>query len=284
MKIAVLSDIHGNFRALQKVVDNVEEWDADLVFVAGDTINRGPRSKDCLQLVRQKHTSDGWRVIRGNHEDYVLNFEKPDTPTSGPMFEVLQHVYWNHRHLTPSEIASVKALPYQIEENIGEGQILRAVHASMQGIRKGIYPDTSPEELAAKIAPAPQILAVGHTHQPLLRTLAGTLVVNAGSVGMPFDGDIRPSYAQIYWQNGAWQAKIIRLDYDHAAAVKDFYESGFVAEGGAMVKVILWELNSARPHLSRWNRLYWEAVQQGEVSVEKAVEEYLGRLREGSLV
>ena len=275
MKIAVLADIHGNFQALQKVAGHVEKWGPDLVFVVGDTINRGPYSKACWQFVRQKRRSDDWRIIRGNHEDYVLDFEEPDAPTDIPKFNILQHVYWNYQQFAPDEIESIKALPYQIEQTVCNKQIIRAVHASMQGIRKGIYPSTSKEDLADKIAPAPHILAVGHTHYPLLRTLDGTLVVNAGSVGLPFDGDTRPSYAQICWQSDHWEAEIIRLHYDHAAAIKDFYQSGYIAGGGHMVRVVLHELITARPQLSHWNRLYAEAVMQGEFSVEEAVERYL---------
>ena len=49
MKIAVLSDIHGNFVALQAVFEHIEAWRPDHTIVAGDIVNRGPRSKDCLE-------------------------------------------------------------------------------------------------------------------------------------------------------------------------------------------------------------------------------------------
>ena len=54
MKIAALADIHGNYQALIAVIDHVERWKPDLVFVLGDIINRGPCSSDCLQLIQQK--------------------------------------------------------------------------------------------------------------------------------------------------------------------------------------------------------------------------------------
>ena len=53
----------------------------------------------------------------------------------------------------------------------------------------------------------------------------GRLVVNAGAVGLPFDGDTRASYAQLTWQCGAWHADVIRLDYDRRQAGRDFYET-----------------------------------------------------------
>lgn len=278
MKIAVLADIHGNIQALQKVWEHVDRWGPDTVFVVGDTINRGPRSKACLQFVLQKRCVEGWRVIRGNHEDYVLQFDEPDAPAHGPRFEMMRCTHWNYQQLTPDEIASIRTFPYQIEQSVLGGQVIRAVHGSMLGTRKGIYPDTSQESLAAKIAPAPQILMVGHTHKPLLRSLDGALIVNAGSVGLPFDGDTRPSYAQIVWRNDHWEAEIIRVDYDHEAAIRDFYTSGFLTEGGGMAKVILTELKLARSLISPWLKRYRDAVMEGEISVEEGVREFLGEM------
>lgn len=275
MKIAALTDIHGNIQALKTVAAHIAKWEPDLVFVVGDTINRGPRSKACLQYVLQKQNTEGWKVIRGNHEDYVLDFEKPETLTSGRRFEMLQCTHWNYHQLTPHEIANIKTLPYQIEQTVLNGQTIRTVHGSMLGIREGIYPDTPQEELRDMVSPAPQILIVGHTHKALVRTWGETLVVNAGSVGLPFDGDTRPSYAQIRWESTRWEADIVRVNYDQAAAIRDFHTSGFLAEGGGMSKIILRELELARSLISPWLKRYKDAVIEGEIDVETGVREFL---------
>ena len=60
MKIAVLTDIHGNFPALEAVTEQVERWQPDVVFVAGDIVNRGPRSHDCLRFLQQKKQTEAW--------------------------------------------------------------------------------------------------------------------------------------------------------------------------------------------------------------------------------
>ena len=84
MKLAVLADIHGNFPALQAVTAHLEQWQPDRVVVAGDIVNRGPRSLDCLRFVQHKQDTQGWITVRGNHEDYVVSQAQPDTPRSGP--------------------------------------------------------------------------------------------------------------------------------------------------------------------------------------------------------
>lgn len=84
MKLAILSDIHGNYPALLNAIEHVEAWRPDVVVVAGDTVNRGPRSADCLNLVLAKVRAVGWLMVIGNHEEYVIAQSKPDCPTSGP--------------------------------------------------------------------------------------------------------------------------------------------------------------------------------------------------------
>lgn len=275
MKIAALADIHGNLRALNIVLEDLQAWNPDLVYVLGDTINRGPKSPDCLQVIQTRASQAGWQVIKGNHEEYVLNFTQPDTPLSGPEYEILQIVHWTYTRLTENQISYNQALPLEINQKPDGEQSLRAVHASMQGIRAGIYPSMNPEQIREMIQPAPDLILVGHTHQPLVKKVDQTLVVNAGSVGMPFDGDHRTGYARIKIQQGKIQAEIIRLQYDLEAAINDFFESGFMDQGGPMSRVVLTELKLARPQLSHWNQAYYQAVIQEEISLQNAVNNFL---------
>ena len=83
MKIAALSDIHGNLPALEIVTTNIEQWQPDFVIVGGDIINRGPLSRDCLEWTLAREGRDGWQLVRGNHEDYVLEFAGVGKPVTG---------------------------------------------------------------------------------------------------------------------------------------------------------------------------------------------------------
>jgi diadenosine tetraphosphatase ApaH/serine/threonine PP2A family protein phosphatase len=145
------------------------------------------------------------------------------------------------------------------------------------GTRKGVFVGTSDEELRQKIAPPPRVFVVGHTHQPLIRQLDKTLVVNAGSVGLPFDGDPRAGYAQLTWhsETGAWQAEIVRLAYDRERADRDFDETGFITQGGPFAVIIRDELRRSTSHLYEWTRRYESAVMSGELTLEESVQRYL---------
>ncbi len=303
MKIAVLSDIHANYIALQAVYEHLQDWGPDRVIVAGDVVNRGPRPWECLQFVLEKQQTDGWVVLRGNHEDYVISQADPRAPTSGPAFEVHRPSYWTFARLG-YDVTSLQAMPYQISLPGPDGREVRFVHASMRGNRDGVYPETPDRELQGKITPSaaetrdyqtvagrcepetfaqpvafadPAVFAVGHTHRPLVRHLNGTLVVNAGSAGLPFDRDTRPSYAQLTWEDGRWEARIVRVEYDLRLAEEDFYRSGYVDEAGPLIQLVLIELRQARSQLFSWSALYQAQALAGQITMEESVRRFLNK-------
>ena len=275
MKIAALGDIHGNYQALIAVLDHIERWKPDLVLVLGDIINRGPRSRDCLQLVREKGLDPTWHSIRGNHEGYVLEFEDPSLPRSGIEFDLREVIYYTYESLSLEEIQAVADLPFHLSLEVEDDQLIRAWHASTAGERIGIYPDTPENEFPKLVDPQADLFLVGHTHQPFIRKWAQTTIVNVGSVGLPFDGDTRASYAKLEHHGQGWQSEIIRVDYDRKSAEDDFYSSGFIPAGGAMADLILAEVRLGWPQLSKWFKRYENAVRAGEISLENAVAEFL---------
>jgi predicted phosphodiesterase len=257
------------------------------VIVAGDLVNRGPRPLECLRFVLDQQRRAGWLMTIGNHEEYVLHQAQPEAPRSGPFFDVHQASYWTYCHLRP-HMAELQALPFELQLTAPDGKLIRITHASLCGTRDGIYPTTTDSELETKIGheacsesasihvhSRPNLFLVGHTHIPLIRRLNGTLVVNAGSAGLPFDGDPRPSYARLTWQRGAWQAEIARVDYDLAAAEGDIYASGYFAEAGALIPLVALELKLARAQLGGWADRYQKPALAGEISVAESVQRFL---------
>lgn len=275
MKIAVLSDIHGNLPALQTAVADIDAWNPDKVVVNGDIVNRGPLSLDCLRLIRQRHETDGWHLVRGNHEDYLLECAQPDSPQSGPKYELMQFAHWAYNQLN-GDVAALAAMPEQFQWVAPDGSEFRVVHASMKSRRWGIYYKQPIEEQRELIAPPPAVFVTGHTHLPHIHTVDETLVVNAGSVGASFDLDHRLSYGRFTWdETNGWQAEIIRLEYDQAQVEKDYVESGFLAEAGALAQLMLVELRKARGLIYRWAHKYEKAVLAGEIDIESSVRELM---------
>jgi len=277
MRIALLSDVHANLRALTTVAEDITRWRPDHVLVLGDVVNRGPRPRECLEFVLQRAHDDGWLCVIGNHEEYVLReYRQPDK--TGPLRAMFRASQWTGECIGGAGVAAIEQWPFTAALRFDEGGEVRVTHASMLHTRDGIFPDTSHDELRSKIGtPLPAAFCVGHTHIPLQRVLnpEKSLVVNTGSVGMPFDGDSRASYAQLEWRRSGWHARIVRLEYDRAQAERDFAESGFLEDGGPHALVMQWELRLARGLLFEWVRDYEAAVTNEELSMERAVKLFL---------
>jgi predicted phosphodiesterase len=285
MKIAVLADIHANYIALKACIDHVSRWNPDRVIVAGDIVNRGPRPAECLQLVQDKMNSEGWLVLRGNHEDYVIIHASPDAPRQGPALDVHRASYWTYKQLG-EDVTTLRAMPLQYILSGPDQRSIQFAHGSLLGTRDGIYPETSDFSLRKKIGldhhPSGRdslaLFAVGHTHRPVIRWLNGVLVVNAGSVGLPFDHNTQLAYAQLTWREGNWRAEIIRIAYDIDQAERDFYETGYLNDAGQLAQLVKIELTTASSHLYNWAVEYQELALQGKISVEESVQKYISRL------
>jgi len=274
MKLAVLADVHANFAALEAVAAQLEKWRPDWVIVAGDLVNRGPRPLECLRFVQDKMRTAGWLSVLGNHEEYVMSHAHPEAPRSGMQFDLRSTSYWTYQQLN-GDVSALAAMPLQQSCLAPDGSEFRVVHASMSGTRAGVYTYTSDDVLRRLIDPPPALLCVGHTHKPLIRRVDRTLVVNVGAVGLPFDGDQRASYGQLTWRANAWQAEIIRLEYDRKRADRDFDLTGFMDQSGAFAPLIRKELHLAQSQLYEWGQQYEAPVLAGELTLTESVRRFL---------
>jgi predicted phosphodiesterase len=275
MKIAVLSDIHGNLPALQTITADIEAWQPDMVVVNGDIINRGANSPACWQFVREKQTTAVWQLLRGNHEEYVLSSTDPTRPQTGPHAELRQFSDWTYQQIRDQAL-HLAALPDRWAWHAPDGSVFMVMHASVLGNRLGVYPDTTDEELRGRIFPAPAVFVTGHTHRALQRQIDKTLVINIGSAGLPFDGDWHVSYGRFTWQpRHGWHAEIRRLPYDRAQAERDLFTSGFMAEAGPMADLVLVELRIARGLIHHWVNQYQADFIAGNISLRASVDAFL---------
>lgn len=274
MKLAIISDIHGNLPALEATLEHVDRWQPDVTVMNGDAVNRGPRSRQCWELLSGRFQKDGWLAARGNHEDYVAEWIDAKTKPGTPLFEIFRSSFWTFQQLD-GRVSELDTLPQQVEVEGPDGSVVRVTHGTMLGNADGVYAQTPDDELRKKIAPAPAVFCTGHTHRPLVRELNGTLIVNSGSAGTAFDGDPRISYAQLMWHGGRWRAEIVRVPYDRARARRDFELTGYCEGGGPLVEIFFQEWLQARPMANRWIAEYEDAVLAGDISLQQAVSDFL---------
>lgn len=274
MRIAILADIHANLAALDAACAHLDRARPDVVLVAGDIINRGPQPRACLQRIMEREAKDGWRVIRGNHEDYVLGELHPEPGRPRWLLEVCRHSSWTLRKVEDL-LPHVKAWPDELGVEGPDGRTVTLMHASIKGNRVGVYPSMNDATLASMVRANSAAFCVGHTHIPMIRSLGETLLVNAGAVGMPFDHDSRASLAHLEWMRGGWHADIVRLDYDRSLTERAYFDEGYVDGGGLMIPLILDELRHARPRLGEWHRTFERLVAEDHMTLEASIEQML---------
>ncbi len=282
MRVVIFSDVQANLPAMQEAVERILKWGPDLVVMAGDLVNRGPKSLECLELFDQLRRTRGWLPVQGNHETYILKCaaEAPATPLEA---ELRRFADWTYAQLRP-RIAALTGWPDHLcfhaasAEPAAAQSWVHVTHGTMAGNRDGIGPAVPDAALRGKLPPDIALFVTAHTHRPLERVLDGVPILNVGSVGSPFDGDVRGSFAQLEWRGGHWQREIVRFTYDRARADRDFLASGFIAEGGALAPILYEEWRQARPLMPRWRRDFEAAVLAGERAPGPAVAEFLSQV------
>jgi putative phosphoesterase len=275
MKIAVLSDVHGNVPALEAVLEDIEGWAPDEVIVNGDLVSRGPCSLECLKLL-ERWFPDA-RLIKGNHESFVLACADQPRDPEDSGYDMWRIAQWTTDQLGEA-VEGLRAWPEHIDLIDLEGGSFHVTHGSRLGNRDGIHAAISDAELASKLGDPRDLFIASHTHRPFMRRFAGKLVVNVGSVGQPFDGDRRAAYGRFWLARSRWRAEIARIAFDRERAERDLRDSGLLETGGPLVRVIELELRDARMLLGTWMTRYGAALDAGAVTVADAVEEFLDRL------
>ena len=210
--IAVISDIHGNLSALQAVLQDLDRLGPSQVIVAGDLALGGPRPAECVELVRRR----GYPAIRGNTDEWLS--AAPDAITDA--------ISWASAQLSDADRRYLAGLPFlwRLPHEAGD---LVVVHATPWSVSDVVPPD-APEPLFRRVFAETEAAAVayGHIHIAYVRELGDKLLVNPGSVGLPFDGDQRASYATLGVEGERWRAMLHRVPYDVAAAVGALRSSG----------------------------------------------------------
>jgi putative phosphoesterase len=227
MRLLVVSDIHGNWPALQAIHE-----EADAVLCLGDIVSYGPFPRECVAWVRERARY----VVRGNH-DSALAFDS-DPQAAAFKRHLAAATLAIHRHLLPSDdIAWLHELPMELSFRLDDYRI-HAVHATPKDPLFGyqLTPELDDETLKKEVEEVrADLVLVGHTHLPMSRGAWTKVVVNPGSVGQPLDGDPRAGYAIL--QDG--MAEIRRVEYDVAATVAGIRGMGLADEAATALIDIL---------------------------------------------
>jgi putative phosphoesterase len=207
MRIAVLSDIHGNLLALDACLADLEsQGGADAIVVAGDLCLGGPKPKKVLQRLEEI----GAACVRGNTDRYLS--EDSSTEKRSPVESA--QMAWTRDEIGERWAAWLKDLPFALRIGEDDNQLL-IVHANPASDDEHLWPDADEAVLRRLIGKEKATtIAFGHLHLPYVRVWRGKLLVDVASAGLPKDGDPRAAYAILTERDGGWQVKHRRAAFD----------------------------------------------------------------------
>lgn len=249
-RLAILADVHGNLPALEAVQADLARLAPDAVIVAGDVINRGPQSAECLQAVR----ATGWTVLFGNHEDYILKLADGSLPAPDDDEDWWLPARRVADELSAEELAYLAALPRQHVVALPGLPAIRVLHGSLRALNDGIGFWMTDADLRDAIGAAPETIVVGaHTHRPYSRYIDGHWALNCGAAGFPFNGDPAAQYLVLESENGAWAADFRAMPYDRTPVFAAWERTGILRRS-VIARVFRLEIETASPHLNRYDR------------------------------
>jgi len=181
MRIAFISDIHGNFTALQAVLADIQQQSIDQIVCLGDVVTLGPQPLEVLNALRELKCP----YIKGNHDAATLD------PESAIRHEIASHLipdlYWCKNQLSADDLQFIDSFKPMHKVNLPNGDHILAFHGSPLSFTD-IIQATTPNELLDTYFHGQKagIFIGGHSHIQMVRRHDDKLVLNAGSVGNAF--------------------------------------------------------------------------------------------------
>jgi len=230
-RIAVISDIHGNIAALEKVVQDIKRRGVDQVVNLGDHVSGPLWAKETIQFLMEQ----SWVQIRGNHDRQLVS-QAPETHGASDKFAFQQ--------LNENELDWLRKLPPQAEL-LGEILFVHGTPKSdstylLETIVHGSNRIATRNEIKERIGDSqPKLILCGHTHIPRVVAISEqTTIINPGSVGLQAYDDTSPEYHVM--QTGSpharyvilekvdinWVVNLLHVEYDHNSAAAHAQKNG----------------------------------------------------------
>lgn len=243
MRLAFISDIHGNLPALDAVLADIAARRVDATYHLGDLVGYGPWPNEVIERIR----AEGVAGIAGNYDTTVaLGHDTCGCQHDDPRHKALSAASyrWTAAQVTPSNRRFLASLPFRLDlrplggHAAGPAVILIHGAATLNTVYwREDRTDRFCRKMIARLgARDGDAILFGHTHKPWTRTVDGRVLINTGSAGRPKDGDPRGSYALIEVGREGLDIGFPRVTYDVARAAEAIVASGLPAELGVFLK------------------------------------------------
>jgi predicted phosphodiesterase len=231
MRIAILSDIHGNLVALEAVLADLDAERIDQIVCLGDVATFGPRPREVIAQLRGLNCP----IVMGNMDAWVLN-PRPHEVRDENSQRITEVEFWSARQLSPADLDYLRTFRPTVEVALGDETTLLCFHGSPQSNTDAIVSTTPEEELERMLSGfSATVMAGGHTHVQILRRHRDLIFINPGSVGLPFErarhtdqvrNPPRAEYGLVSWENGSLNIELRRVPFDVDVMIQAARDSG----------------------------------------------------------
>ncbi|MCC6259897.1 MAG: metallophosphoesterase family protein [Anaerolineales bacterium] len=219
MRIAFISDIHGNFTALEAVLADIKLQNVDRVICLGDVVTLGPQPREVLEAIQALDCV----CIKGNHDWATLN------PEDAVRYEIAAHLIpdliWCREQLSEAHLDFIRAFLPTYEFQLPNGSAVLCFHGSPLAPTDLIQATTPKEEIENLLkGQTAAVFIGGHSHIQMHRRLGAKLILNSGSVGNAFEYAFTPGivpgllpwaeYAILEQVDNALNINLRRVPYD----------------------------------------------------------------------
>lgn len=229
MKIAVISDIHGNMEAVEAVFKDIETQNCEKLFVLGDYAMAGPEPQAVIEYFMNKSKDENVTMIQGNTDLMIVDYNEELYQLLKTKAPIMAEALKSDVQVINQEAKDFLAnLPPQ-KEVVLNGVKFLLVHGSPRRNNEDILPETTMEQLEEMLSGInADVVLCGHTHLPCgFQTETKQTVVNTGSIGRPFTPEPKSCYLTITVNEGKCVFEHHFVDYDREMASNKLKKRNF---------------------------------------------------------
>lgn len=220
MRVGLISDIHGNLLALEKVLADLERDPPDEILCLGDVAATGPRPRETVERLREA----GFPVVMGNADAELLRPIPEKQGSDDNMRRIADIDRWCAEQLSSADLDYLREFRPTLETSLDHGRTLLCFHGSPRSFDDAIVATTLEGELGRMFSGhGATVMAGGHTHAQLVRQYRGTNVLNPGSLGLNPSG---AEYAMIESTDDRLRIELRHLPLPGEAVAREALDSG----------------------------------------------------------
>lgn len=222
MKLALLSDIHGNAAALEAVLSDLSRESVDQIICLGDVVSAGPQPREVLRRLVEL----GIPLAMGNTDYRVLHPISSDG-LDDHLRMLVEIEAWLRQQVPADELAHLGNALQTLSVQLDDDSRLLCCHGSPRNLSERLVAELTDDELGQVLADQSfDLLAAGHTHLRLLREYQGRLLINPGTVGAPTGRGPIADYALLEVTANGAQVSFRAVAYDIQPAIDQALSSG----------------------------------------------------------